>query len=305
MDQASGVVEVPAEVPDVVAPSPRRPWRQVTWVRRTLAFLTILAALVVLWELYKLVWRAAGWQWPVNPSNDSMPHTWDIADALFSPARRGGEDILLVILLRSALFTFRSAAVGFAIGAVIGFGMAVLFVRSAVVERGLMPYVIASQTVPLIAIAPMVVIWGAQLDLPRWLMVSVIAAYLTFFPVTINTLRGLRSPPATSVEMFRSYAARPGQLLWKLQVPAALPFIFTALKISATASVIGAIIGELPAGLSEGLGRQLLTFMYYYISGPPKLYGAILVAALVGIVFVGLVTFVERMVLPPARRLET
>jgi NitT/TauT family transport system permease protein len=165
-----------------------------------------------------------------------------------------------------------------------------------------MPYVVASQAVPLLAIAPMVVIWGAQFDLPRWSMVSVIAAYLTFFPVTINTLRGLRSPSATSVELMRSYAASKNEVLWKLKVPAALPYIFTALKISATASVIGAIIGELPAGLADGLGRALLNFNNTFITSPEKLYGSVLVSALLGIVFVSLIAITERIVLPPTRR---
>lgn len=304
MDEGPAVVAGPDDGlhTDVV---PRGVWWQAAWIRRTLSFLAILFALLLLWEGYKAAWRAADWSWPVRPDNSAMPHTWDIVDALFSPARRGGEDILLVILLRAAWFTFREALAGFVLGGLIGFGMAVVFARSPLVERGLMPYVVASQTVPLIAIAPMVVIWGSQLDLPRWTMVAVIAAYLTFFPVTINTLRGLRSPPATSVELMRSYAAKPREVLWKLQLPAALPYIFTAFKISATASVIGAIIGELPAGLSDGLGRALLTFMYTYISGPEKLYGAIVVSALVGIAFVSLVAVAERMLIPATRRLET
>lgn len=302
MDQQSGVVG--ASTPSDAVPGGDR-WSQAKWIRRVGSFVTILIFLVVLWESYKGLWRWQEWGWPVRPDNSAMPHTWDILDAIFSPARRGGEDILLVILLRAAWFTFREALAGFVVGGLFGFGIAVLFVRSPLMERGLMPYVVASQTVPLIAIAPMVVIWGGRLDLPRWTMVAVISAYLTFFPVTINTLRGLRSPAATSTELMRSYAAKPREVLWKLQLPAALPYIFTALKISATASVIGAIIGELPAGLGEGLGRTLLTFMYTYISGPEKLYAAIVISALVGIFFVALVSVAERLLIPPARRLET
>ena len=302
MDQHSGVAGASPQSDD--APGGDR-WWQAKSIRRILSFLAILLLLMVLWEGYKVVWRWQDWLWPVRPDNSAMPHTWDIVDAIFSPARRGGEDILLVILGRAALFTFREALAGFVVGGLFGFGIAVLFVRSPLMERGLMPYVVASQTVPLIAIAPMVVIWGGRLDLPRWTMVAVISAYLTFFPVTINTIRGMRSPSATSAELMRSYAAKPREVLWKLQFPAALPYIFTALKISATASVIGAIIGELPSGLRDGLGRNLLNFMYTYISGPEKLYAAIVVSALVGIFFVALVSLAERLILPPARRLET
>jgi NitT/TauT family transport system permease protein len=291
-------------MPAIDPPPPSSP-SQLSLLRRALYFLAILAALIATWELYKVAWRGLGWSTPVRPTNDSMPHTWDMVDALFSPARRGGEDILLVILLRAAWFTLREALVGFLIGAVVGLVLALVFARSPLVERGFMPFVIASQTIPLIAIAPMIVIWGSQRDLPRWMMVSIIAAYLTFFPVVINTLRGLRSPPATSVELMRSYAAKPRQVLWKLQLPAAIPYMFTAFRIAATASVIGAIIGELPSGLGDGLGRALLNFMYFYISGPEKLYAAIIVSAFVGIAFVGVVVLVERLVVPPTRRVES
>ncbi len=287
--------------------SPRMP----KWLRRVLSFLIILAALAVLWEGYKAFGAAThgkvpllGWNLPVRSDDKSMPHLWSILGALFSPAQRGKDTVLVVILLRAVLFTWREAALGFAVGSLIGFALGVVFVRSALLERGLMPYVVASQTVPLLAIAPMVVIWGSRLDWPAWAAVAIISAYLTFFPVTINTLRGLRSPDPTALELMRSYAASDWQILWKLRVPAALPYIFTALKISATASVIGAIIGELPSGISEGLGRSLLTFSYYYITGPEKLYAAIMISALLGIAFVVIVMQVERLVLPEGRRLE-
>jgi NitT/TauT family transport system permease protein len=187
---------------------------------------------------------------------------------------------------------------------VVGFTLGVVFVHSPLLERGLMPYVVASQTVPLLAIAPMVVIWGSRLNWPAWVAVTLISAYLTFFPVTINTLRGLNSPDPTARELMLSYAASRWQVLWKLRVPAALPYLFTALKISATVSLIGAIIGELPSGIGDGLGRALLTFSYYYITGPEKLYAAILVAALLGIVFTLLVLQAERMAIPAQRRLS-
>jgi NitT/TauT family transport system permease protein len=133
--------------------------------------------------------------------------------------------------------------------------------------------------------------------------VSIISAYLTFFPVTINTLRGLRSPHPTAVELMRSYAATEMQILWKLRVPAALPYIFTALKVSATASVIGAIVGELPSGIPDGLGRILLNFAQYFSTGPERLFAAVLGAAVLGIVFAALVSLAESVVLPKSRRL--
>ena len=189
----------------------------------------------------------------------------------------------------------------FVIGALFGFGLGVLFVRFPLAERSFMPYVIASQTVPIIAIAPIVVFGGIRFGVPQWLSVAILASYLTFFPIVINTLRGLRSPQATATELMRSYAASHWEVLWKLQVPAAVPYIFTALKVSATASVIGAIIGELPAGL-DGLGRKLLVFSQNFGSGPERLYGAVIVAAAAGFLFVSAVGAVERRLIPATRR---
>jgi len=271
--------------------------------RRVLSFLAILALLVVVWEGYKVVAKSLDTIWPVRPDNNSMPHVWDIGGELFE-ARRAGEDILLVLLLKEALFTFREAAVGFVLGGAFGFGLAVLFERYKLFERSFMPYVIISQTIPLVAIAPIIVIWGGRFDWPTWIPAAIIAAYLSFFPVTINTLRGLRSPAPTSMELMRSYAATKNETLWKVQVPAALPYIFTALKVSATASVIGALVGELPSSLDRGLGRALLTFTYTFISAPEKLFAAVIVSALLGIIFVSLVTFGERLALPSSRRLS-
>lgn len=266
------------------------------WIKSTLWFLGIVAFLVLIWEGYKFIWTEMNWSWPVRPINRSMPHSWDIVAAMFRPARRGGEDILLVILAEAALFTLREAVLGFVIGGVFGFLLAVVFVRSPLAERSLMPYVVASQTVPIIAVAPMVVLWAGSNDWPQWIAVAFIASYLTFFPVTINTLRGLQSPDPTSTELMRSYAASPNQVLRKLQVPAALPYIFTALKISATASVIGAIIGELPAGFPDGLGRVLLNFASTFSTAPEKLFATVIMSALAGIVFVAVVGLVERLV---------
>ncbi|MBI3361046.1 MAG: ABC transporter permease subunit, partial [Chloroflexi bacterium] len=276
------MVETPTlPIHEVASETPPAPRGTPAWLRQIIAFAIIAVALVAFWEGYKALGAATGGmipltaaRLPVRPDDKSMPHVFDILAALFKPVQRGSENILLSFLLRSALFTWREALVGFAIGSLVGFALGVVFVHSGLLERGLMPFVVASQTVPLLAVAPMVVIWGSRLQWPAWLAVTIISAYLTFFPVTINTLRGLRSPDPTALELMRSYAASDWQVLWKLRVPAALPYIFTALKISATASVIGAIIGELPSGIADGLGRSLLTFSYYYVSGPEKLYAA-------------------------------
>jgi NitT/TauT family transport system permease protein len=272
--------------------------------RSGLSILGIIAAFVLLWEGYKVVWTAMEWTWPVRPDNRSMPHTWDIVATLFQPAQRNGP-ILLFVELKAALLTLREAFVGFLIGGGVGFGLGVLFVRSTTAERAFMPYVVGSQTIPILAIAPMVVVWGGRLDIPQWLTVSIIAAYLTFFPVVINTVRGLRSPQATAMELMRSYASTPGETLWKLQVPAAMPYIFTALKVSAAASVIGAIVGELPAGFRGGLGRDLLQFAQQFTAAPQKLFASVIIAGIAGIAFVGLVTLAEHRWVAASRRQTT
>jgi NitT/TauT family transport system permease protein len=266
--------------------------------RQIASIVVVLAVFVLLWEGYKLIWLSAGWIRPIRPDHTTMPHVWDMVIELFRPVRRSeGSPLLIVELAQRSIFTLREAVVGFLVGGIFGFSLAVIFVRSVLLERAFMPYVVASQTVPIIAIAPMVVVWGGRLNSPQWLSVAAIAAYLTFFPVAINTLRGLRSPDPNALELMRSYAAKPSEVLWKLQVPSALPYIFTALKISATASVIGALIGELPAGFGEGLGRALLTFSSQFGARSVKLYATVIVVAIVGILFVGSIVLLEKRVI--------
>ena len=224
----------------------------------------------------------------------NLPHLQMIAEAFLQPARRNGELLLLRILSDAGIYTFSEAIFGFLFGALLGFVLGAVFAHSRLMERGLLPYVVASQTVPILAIAPMVVIWlGAS-----QLSVAVIAAYLTFFPVTINTLRGLQSPAPAQIELMRSYAATRWTIMWKLRFPAALPYIFTALKVSATASVVGAIIGELPSGIGDGLGRAILDFSFdYSMISTPKLWASIVMAATVGILFFVTVNMAERFAL--------
>ena len=224
----------------------------------------------------------------------NLPHLQTIAEAFMQPARRNGSQLLIRILAEAGQYTWGEAALGFAFGAILGFILGTAFAHSALMERSLLPYVVASQTVPILAIAPMVVIWlGASQT-----SVSVIAAYLTFFPVTINTLRGLQSPSQIEVDLMESYAANRWTILWKLRVPAALPYIFTALKVSATASVVGAIIGELPSGIGDGLGRAILDFSSdYSLISTPKLWASIIMAASIGVFFFVAVSIVERLIL--------
>jgi NitT/TauT family transport system permease protein len=256
----------------------------------------VLAALSGLWEGFKWVGETTGLKLGAFAVNDrTLPHIHDIIGQLFEPSRRNGP-MLIEVLWDAALFTAKEAAIGFALGATIGFALGVALAHSRLLQRGFLPYIVASQTIPILAIAPMVVVWLGGRGFPDWFSVSVISAYLTFFPVAINTLRGLTSADPRALELMRSYAAGPLEILWKLRLPSSLPFLFAAFKISATASVVGAIIGELPASIQDGLGGAILNFNQYYASSPPSLWATNLIAALLGITFFLIVVAAERIV---------
>jgi len=257
-----------------------------------------VAVLVGLWEAYRRTWMAADWTWPFAVNSTTMPGVWTILNAFGEPAQVN-QPALATILWHKTLFTAKEAVFGFAIGAIVGFALGVLLAQWRVLQRGFMPYIVGSQTIPILAIAPMVVIWvNPKLPGPLqgWGAVAVIAAYLTFFPVAINTLRGLESADPRALELMRSYAASDWAVLWKVRVPTSLPYIFTALKIAATASVVGAIIGELPSGLQSGLGGAILNFNQYYSIEPQELWATNIVAALLGITFFLVVVLAEKLV---------
>lgn len=259
----------------------------------------VLVVLWGLWEGYRWLWSTTGWTRPFRANDVTMPHLHGIVGQLFTHTSTG--QLMLAYQLHHAAFTAKEAVVGFGIGAAFGFALGVLLAHFQVLRRGLMPYVVASQTIPLIAIAPIVVVGLGSLSIygwtpTSWQRVAVIAAYLTFFPVTVNTVRGLQSVDPRALELMHSYAAGGWSILWKLRVPSALPYLFTAFKIAATASVVGAIIGEMPSSIQEGLGGAILNFNQYYVLEPKNLWATNLVAALLGISFFLVVVLVEKLV---------
>ena len=256
----------------------------------------VLAVLVGAWELYRWIWISAGWTWPFVVDDTSMPHVHTIVEALFKRPTTGVGDILIVQLFHASLFTAKEAAVGFVLGASFGFALGVFMSQWRILQRGLLPYVVASQTVPILAVAPIVVVYLGSLHVAAWFSVSVIAAYLTFFPVAINTLRGLLSTDRRAVELMRAFAASRWTILWKVRVPAALPYIFSALKVSATACIVGAIIGEAPSSIQDGLGGYIVNFNQYYTLSPQNLWATNLIAALVGISFFLVIVLAEKLV---------
>jgi NitT/TauT family transport system permease protein len=265
----------------------------------------LLALLIVagLWELYKLVGPQDGgtvFGWSVLPrANDqAMPHVWDMLARFAEPERRGFEGTILTTVLSGAWFTLRLALAGFAMGALVGVGLAIVMARFKVVERGLLPYLVISQTVPLIALAPLVVSWGGRLHLgafewPRWLSAAVLGAFLAFFPVAVGTLRGLTSTPAASLELMDSYAASWRQTLFKLRFPAAVPYIVPSMKLAATASVVGVVVAEISTGLAGGVGRLIIEYAREATADPAKVYTAVFGAAALGLLMAGLVALAD------------
>ncbi len=265
-------------------------------VGRAALFLAVFAALWGLWEGYRWLWSSQGWTWPFIVDSSTMPHIHDVLRALFHRPTSGTGSSLITLLLKSVVFTAKEAAAGFGLGASVGFLLGVVLAQSRLLQRGFLPYVVASQTVPILAVAPIVVVYLGTIHVAAWFSVAVIAAYLTFFPVTINTLRGLHAADRRALELMRSYAAPRRLVLWKLRIPSALPYIFSALRVSATASVVGAIIGELPSGIQDGLGYKILVFHQYYSLDPTQLWATNVIAAGLGIAFFVVIAIAEKIV---------
>ena len=260
----------------------------------------VLAVLWGMWEGWRWIGTHYRLTWPFPVNDVTMPHLHRIVQALFQPAQVNGP-WLIDILWHASLFTAKEAAVGFALGALGGFAIAVVLSQSEFLERGFIPYIVASQTIPLLAIAPMVVVGLGSKGVRDWISVAVLAAYLTFFPVTINALRGLHSADPRAVELMRSYAAGRWRILWKLRVPASLPFLFAAFRIAAPLAIVGAIISEPAASIQGGLGGAIVNFNQYYSIEPQELWATNVIAAILGILFFLVVVAAEKAVVrrPP------
>src|SRR5690606_18224821 len=159
--------------------------------------------------------------------------------------------------------TLSSTMLGFAFGTVLGVLIAVGIVHVAALDRSLMPWIIASQTIPILALAPMIVVVLAAVGLTGLIPKALISTYLSFFPVAVGMVKGLRSPETMNLDLMRTYHASGADVFWKLRLPASVPFLFASMKVAVAASLVGAIVGELPTGASAGIGARLLTGSYY------------------------------------------
>jgi NitT/TauT family transport system permease protein len=275
--------------------------------RKVLLFLLALVLVAGAWELYKVVGpedggRVLGTRILPRANDQAMPHVWEMGQRLFEDESRTSDRKVWQVVLAGAWYSFRLAFTGFVLGTAVGVALAAVMARFGVVRRGLLPYLVVSQTVPLIALAPLVVSWGGKLHLggwewPRWLSVAVLGAFLAFFPVAVGTLRGLESASATSLELMRSFAATGTQTMRSLRFPSAVPHIMPALKLAGAASVIGVVVAEISTASRGGVGRLILEYSRQATSDPAKVYSALFGAALLGLAMAGVVAIVDHVLM--------
>jgi len=276
-------------------------------MQRVALFAIALFIGAVIWEFYKVIGPEDGGSilgWQILPkSNDlAMPHTWDVVDRLGSPESAALDEPIWRTIVGYSWYTFRLALVGLVFGVIIGTAIAVLAARYSIAERAIMPWVVMSQTVPLIALAPQLVSWSGKFDLfgwewQKWMSVSLLAAFLSFFPIAVGTLRGLKSAPPAALELMDSYAATWWRTLVKLRFPAAVPYIVPAAKLAATLSVVGVIVAEVSTGLRGGIGRAVISYQQSASGDPTKPYVAVIGAAVLGLSLYGLVVLIDVVVM--------
>lgn len=283
-----------------------------TWLHRVAPVAVIATTVVVLWYLAAWWLNAPGaiervlnptgtaWQWQelwlatMNMERPVLPTPHQVAQDFFgslldwplsSPRN----------LLFHVRVTGEATLLGFVMGTALGMVLAALIVHSRALDRALLPWIVASQTIPVLAIAPIVLVILGSLGFAGVLPKAVIAMYLCFFPVTVAMVQGLRSPQRIEMELMHTYAASRWQTFWMLRLPAALPFLFPALRVAIAAGLVGAMVAELPTGAQAGLGARLLTGSYY--GNTVQIWSALLMASLLGMTLTAVVAFSERLVL--------
>jgi NitT/TauT family transport system permease protein len=195
-------------------------------------------------------------------------------------------------LLYHAWITASATVLGFVFGALLGMALAICIIHVRTLDRSLMPWIVVSQTVPILAIAPMIILILNALGFPQLFAKATISAYLCFFPVAIGMAKGLRSPEVLQLDLMHTYNSTKAQLLWKLRWPTSLPFLFASLKVSVAIALVGAIVGELPTGATAGLGARMLTGSYY--GQTIQIWSALLMAAILGCILVLAIALAER-----------
>ncbi|PPG27263.1 ABC transporter permease [Rathayibacter sp. AY2B9] len=271
-----------------------------------------LLLLALVWEGWKALGPEAGvvvGGVTVLPRTSAiaMPHLWEIAARLGEPVTGArNAPALWSAVLGASAFSLGIAAVGWVVGTVVGLLLALLMQRFRTAESAVLPWIVLSQTVPLIAIAPLVRRWGSQLELgpvtwENWMSVALIASYLAFFPVSIGALRGLGSPTAHQVELMHVYGVGWWKTLVRLRLPASVPYLLPALRLGAVSAVVGTIVAEVSIGLRGGIGRMIIEFASAAGGDPAKPWAPILGAVLVGLAAAGSVALLGTLLRPYSR----
>lgn len=267
-------------------------------LRATLLGVAGVLVLVGLWEGYKLLAPAdgvvvGGTRILPRATDLAMPHVWDMLARLAAPmtSATDAEPLWLAVAQATAL-SLGIAAVGWGIALVVGFGFALLMQRFRLLEHGLLPWIVLSQTVPLIAFAPLVRSWGSKIEIGAfewqdWMSVAVIASYLAFFPIAVGALTGLQSPAHQALDLFHTQAASRWQTLLHLRLPAAVPYLLPALRLAAANAVVGGVVAEVSTGLQGGIGRMIVQLAGQASGDPAKAWGPIFGAVALGLVAAG------------------
>ena len=278
-------------------------------MRKVLPVLTVIGAIVVLWYA-ATVWMNSTWVYDQAKRAgtavsflDLVPQTMAQDRPLLPPPHQVAAELWKGIagqkvtskrsLVYHGYVTFRGTMMGFALGIALGVALAVAIVRFRVMEMSVMPWAIISQTIPIVALAPMILVVSNQMGIEsREVPKAIISAYLSFFPVLVSMVTGLRAPDQMQLDLLRTYGASEGQTFWKLRLPASMPYFFASLKVAVAAALIGTIVGELPTGAIEGLGARMLIGSQF--GEPLIMWASLFAAAILAAGLIVLVGMIER-----------
>lgn len=277
-------------------------------MRSIIPVLTMIAALIVIWYGSAVALNSA---WALDKAkradvslstSELIADTWSQEKPRLPAPHQVGQEIWKTTvekkitskrsLIYHSWITMQATLLGFGLGTALGFALAVGIVYSGVMDRTVMPWVIASQTIPILAIAPMIIVVLNSIGISGLLPKAIISMYLSFFPIVVGMVKGLRSPDAMQLDQMKTWSASGTQEFWKLRLPSSMPYLFTSMKIGMAASLVGAIVGELPTGAVAGLGARLLAGSYY--GQTIQIWSALLMAAALAASMVGIIGLLQR-----------
>lgn len=280
-------------------------------VARALPVLTVVAAILAIWYV-AVVFMNAPWVLDQAERADRTLSTTElIAETMAQerPVIPSPHQVVVelwnttvekkITSKRSLIYhgwvTLSATLLGFAIGTALGIALAVVIVHNKAMDLSLMPWIVASQTIPILAIAPMIIVVLNSIGVSGLLPKALISTYLSFFPVVVGMVKGLRSPDRLQLDLMRTYAATGAQVFWKLRWPSATPYLFASMKVGVALSLVGAIVGELPTGAVAGLGARMLTGSYY--GQTIQIWSALVAASILAAALVSLVGWANRRML--------